>query len=136
MFWISEERLAERERKRQERVRRLGQKLHEWATLDRCVDLSVDILLLVLEVITSPILILVRILRWFLNLWFVNKIKAGARWIAHWFERKREYRLKHGHGIFRTYWWLILLSPLIISVIGTSILLYTEFLACWRDPMC
>jgi len=111
-------------------------RLREWATLDRCVDLTVDILLLILEVITSPILILVRLLRWFLNLWFVNKFKAGARWIAHWFERKRAYRLKHGHGIFRTYWWLILLSPLIISAIGTSILFYTEFLACWRDPMC
>ena len=42
MFWLSEERLAERERKRQERVRRLGQKLREWCNLDNIVDASVD----------------------------------------------------------------------------------------------
>ena len=46
--------------------------------------------------------------------WFTDKIKAGVRWIAHWFERKRAYRLEHGHGIWRTYWVLILLSPIIL----------------------
>ena len=44
----------------------------------------------------------------------MGKIKACVRWIAHWFERKREQRLAKGHGIFRTYWLLILLSPFII----------------------
>ena len=44
----------------------------------------------------------------------VGGIKSFIKKIAYWFAKKRAYRLEHGHGIFRTYWWLILLSPIIL----------------------
>lgn len=90
------------------------QKVKQWCTIDHIVDLCVDLFLIIWDVITSPVLIVMRILRHFVGEWFIEKIKAGVRWVAHWFERKREYRLKHGHSIWRTYWLLILLSPIII----------------------
>ncbi len=90
------------------------ERLKKWVTLDRCVDLAVDVLLIIWDVLTSPILILVRILRWFIGGWLQTKIKKLARWIAHWFERKRAYRKQHGYGIFKTYWFLIIPSPLIL----------------------
>ena len=37
--------------------------------------------------------------------------------IAHWFAPKREYLKAHGHGIFRTYWWLITTLPLILLIL-------------------
>ena len=89
-------------------------RLKKWFTIDHVVDLAVDILLMIWDVITSPVLIVVRILRHFIGEWFTGKIKAGIRWIAHWFERKREYRLANRQGIFRTYWWLIILSPIVL----------------------
>jgi hypothetical protein len=89
-------------------------RLKKWVTLDRCVDLAVDVLLIIWDVLTSPILILVRLLRWFIGGWLQTKIKKLARWIAHWFERKRAYRKQHGYGIFKTYWFLIIPSPLIL----------------------
>jgi len=92
----------------------IKQRIKKWCTIDHIVDLSVDIFLIIWDVITSPVLIVMRILRHFIGEWFIDKIKAGVRWIAHWFERKRAYRLEHGHGIWRTYWWLILLSPIIL----------------------
>ena len=92
----------------------IKQRIRKWCTIDHVVDLSVDLFLIIWDVITSPVLIVMRILRHFIGEWFVDKIKAGVRWIAHWFERKRAYRLEHGIGIFRTYWWLILLSPIIL----------------------
>ena len=89
-------------------------RLKKWCTIDHIVDLCVDLFLIIWDVITSPVLIVMRILRHFIGEWFIDKIKAGVRWIAHWFESKRAYRLEHGIGIFRTYWWLILLSPIIL----------------------
>ena len=96
----------------------MWKRIKKWCTIDHIVDLSVDILLMVWDVITSPVLIVARILRHFIGAWFTDKIKAGVRWIAHWFERKRAYRLEHGIGIFRTYWWLIILSPILLIGIG------------------
>ena len=90
------------------------QRFKEWWTIDHVVDLCIDALLLLWEVVTSPILIVVRIARHFIGDWFVGGLKRITRAIVHWFARKREYRKTHGHGIFRTYWWLILLSPFIL----------------------
>ena len=114
----------------------IRQRFQQWITLDRATDLTVDIFLIIFDVLTHPILIVVRILRWFMNLWFVDRLKRMARWVAHWFERKRAYRLKHGHGIWRTYWWLILLSPIIISVVAAPFWFWVEFRSCWQDPLC
>ena len=97
-------------------------RIKKWFTIDHVVDLCVDLFLILYDVITSPILIVMRVLRHFVGTWFTDKIKAGVRWIAHWFEHKRAYRLEHGHGIWRTYWRLILLSPMLIFLIGTLIL--------------
>ena len=102
----------------------MWQRFKKWWTIDHVVDLAVDIALMIWDVISSPVLIVVRILRHFIGEWFTDKIKAGVRWVAHWFERKRAYRLEHGHGIFRTYWWLIILSPFVIVgvILGIAVL--------------
>ena len=89
-------------------------RIRKWITIDNCVDLAVDVILIIWEVVTSPVLIVMRLIRHFIGEWFTEKIKACIRWIAHWFARKREARLEKGHGIFRTYWYLILPSPFVI----------------------
>jgi hypothetical protein len=89
-------------------------RLKKWITIDNCVDLIVDIFLIIWEVVTSPVLIVMRLIRHFIGEWFTEKIKACVRWIVHWFARKRAVRLEKGHGIFRTYWYLILPSPFVI----------------------
>jgi Sec-independent protein secretion pathway component TatC len=69
------------------------------------------------DVITSPILITIRIIRHFIGDWFVGGLKRIIKSVVHWFAHKREYRLEHGHGIFRTYWYLILTSPIIFFIL-------------------
>ena len=86
----------------------IKERIKKWCTIDHIVDLSVDIFLMIWDVITSPVLIVVRVIRHFIGEWFTDKIKAGVRWIAHWFERKRAWN-RLG---WRTYWLLILLSLL------------------------
>ena len=63
-------------------------------TADNMVDLSVDVFLIVFDVLSSPILIVMRVVHWFLD--------------------NRKIRLERGQNIFRYYWWLWLLSPFIV----------------------
>lgn len=108
-----------------ERLRNRWQRFKAWWTIDHVVDLCVDALLLIWEVIASPILIVVRIIRHFIGDWFVGGLKRIVKGVAHWFARKREYRKAHGHGIFRTYWWLMLLSPFIFLLLFIFIAIIT-----------
>ena len=71
---------------------KLRNKIKELWNIDSFIDVTVDLLLLIFDVITSPILIFVRLIRHFFNKWIRNSIKAVLKAIAHWFERKREYR--------------------------------------------
>ena len=93
------------------------QRFKEWWTIDHVVDGVVDIALLLFDVITSPILITIRIIRRFIGDWVVGGIKRFVKAIAYWFAKKRAYRKEHGHGIFRTYWYLILSSPIIFFIL-------------------
>ena len=93
------------------------QRFKEWWTIDHVVDICVDALLLIWEVVSSPILIVVRIIRHFIGDWFVGGLKNLIKKIVSWFANKREYRKAHGHGIFRTYWYLILTSPIIFFIL-------------------
>ena len=88
MFFLSEEQLAERERKRQERVRRLGQKLRNWCNVDNIIDASVDLFLILFDVLSSPILIVMRLARWFIGNYLLGGVKNKIKKVAHWTEGK------------------------------------------------
>ena len=93
-------------------------------TADNIVDLSVDCFLLFFEVLSSPILIVMRAVRWVINKYLVDKLKSVVKRIVHWFMDHRVKRLKKGQNVFRYYWWLWLLSPIIIIllVIGFALI--------------
>ena len=83
-------------------------------TADNMVDLSVDIFLIVFDVLSSPILIVMRVVRWILAKFVNNHVKSFIKRIVHWFLDNRKIRLERGQNIFRYYWWLWLLSPIIV----------------------
>ena len=83
-------------------------------TADNMVDLSVDIFLIVFDVLSSPILIVMRVVRWILAKFINEHVKNFIKRIVHWFLDNRKIRLERGQNIFRYYWWLWLLSPFII----------------------
>jgi hypothetical protein len=83
-------------------------------TADNIVDLSVDCFLLFFEVLSSPILIVMRAVRWFINKFLVDKLKNVVKRIVHWFMDNRVKRLAKGQNVLRYYWWLWLLSPIIL----------------------
>ena len=83
-------------------------------TADNIVDFSVDMFLILFDVLSSPILIVMRLVRWFINKFFAQHIKNFFKRIVHWFMDNRVKRLAKGQNIFRYYWYLWLLSPVIL----------------------
>jgi hypothetical protein len=103
----------------------LRERWRKACTADNIVDLSVDCFLLFFEVLSSPILIVMRAVRWFINKFFVDRIKALVKRIVHWFMDNRVKRLEKGQNVFRYYWWLWLLSPIIlVSLMFSFALIY------------
>ena len=92
----------------------LRERWRKACTADNIVDLSVDCFLLFFEVLSSPILIVMRAVRWFINKFLVDKLKSVVKKIVHWFMDNRVKRLAKGQNVFRYYWWLWLLSPIIL----------------------
>ena len=84
----------------------LRERWRKACTADNIVDLSVDCFLLFFEVLSSPILIVMRAVRWFINKYLVDKLKSVVKRIVHWFIDNRMKRLAKGQNIFRYYWWL------------------------------
>ena len=105
----------------------LRERWRKACTADIIVDLSVDCFLLFFEVLSSPILIVMRAVRWFINKFLVDKLKSVVKRIVHWFIDNRMKRLAKGQNIFRYYWWLWLLSPIILIVLVFSIVLIYGF---------
>ncbi len=88
MFWMSEEKLALKERKRQERVHRLGKKLRNWCNIDNIVDASVDLFLILFDVLSSPILIVMRLVRYIVGKYLLGGVRNKIKKIVHWTEGK------------------------------------------------
>ena len=95
----------------------LRERWRKACTADNIVDLSVDCFLLFFEVLSSPILIVMRAVRWFINKFLVDKLKNVVKRIVHWFMDNRVKRLAKGQNVFRYYWWLWLLSPIILVIL-------------------
>ena len=60
-------------------------RLKSWNTIDHWIDLIVDIGLIIFDVLTSPILIMVRILRNTINRFIKGYLKSFLKWITHKF---------------------------------------------------
>ena len=66
-------------------TKRKYKQFKEWNTVDHWIDLIVDIGLIAFDVLSSPILILVRFFRYFMNKWVNGHIKTFLKWIVHQF---------------------------------------------------
>ena len=92
----------------------IRQRWRKAMTADNIVDASVDIFLIVFDVLSSPILIVMRVIRWLLAKFVNQHVKNFIKRIVHWFIDNRKIRLSRGQNIFRYYWYLWLLSPVIL----------------------
>ncbi len=59
----------------------MKERLKRIITSDNIIDMSVDILLIIFDVLASPILIVVRIVRYGFNKFIRGYVIRGIRWI-------------------------------------------------------
>ena len=102
-------------------------------TADNIVDFSVDVFLIVFDVLSSPILIVMRVIRWLLAKFVNQHVKNFIKRIVHWFIDNRKIRLEKGQNIFRYYWYLWLLSPFILIGLLLVIAITTGILEGWKE---
>ena len=62
---------------------RIKEKWSKLCTTDNIIDLSVDAFILLADVLTSPILIVVRLFKHILNIYFIERIKRAIKWFVH-----------------------------------------------------
>jgi hypothetical protein len=76
------------ERKRQERVKRLKERVSKWFNVDNIIDGTVDLFLILFDVLSSPILIVMRLARYFIGKYMLGGVKNKLKKVAHWTDGK------------------------------------------------
>lgn len=89
------------ERKRKERVKRLQERARKWFNVDNLIDATVDLFLILFDVLASPILIVMRLTRYFIGKYMLGGVKNKIKKIAHWTEDK--------HIIIKILVWILLI---------------------------
>ena len=71
--------------KRQARMR---EKLRKWFNIDNILDATVDLFLILFDVLSSPILIVMRLARFVIGNYLLGGVKTKIKKVAHWTEGK------------------------------------------------
>jgi len=61
----------------------IKKRFKELWNVDSLIDLFVDAFLLLIDVISSPVLIVIRLIRHFFDKWIKTTIKRFLKWFAH-----------------------------------------------------
>ena len=69
---------------------RTQQGIKRYFNLDNIVDTGVDVALVVFDVLSSPILIVMRVIRWFLNEFVLGHVKRFIKFILRLFIRAKK----------------------------------------------
>ena len=66
----------------------MKEKLRKWFNIDNIIDASVDLFLILFDVLSSPILIVMRLARWIVGNYLIEGVKNKIKRVAHWLEGK------------------------------------------------
>ena len=62
---------------------RIKVRYNKLCTTDNVIDITVDAIILLADVLTSPILIVVRLIKHIVNVYFIDRIKRAIKWVVH-----------------------------------------------------
>ena len=66
----------------------MWQRFRRWLNIDHIVDLCVDLFLILFDVLSSPILIVMRLLRWIVGSYLLDGVKHKIKRVFHWASKK------------------------------------------------
>ena len=90
------------------------EKLRKWLNIDHIVDLAVDLFLILFDVLSSPILIVMRLLRWIVGNFLLDGLKNKIKMFVHWTIGK--------HPLIQIWMWTIMVC--VVGVILTFMWLF------------
>ena len=62
----------------------MWQRFRKWLNIDHIVDLAVDLFLILFDVLSSPILIVMRLLRWIVGKFMLDGLKNKIKRLINW----------------------------------------------------
>lgn len=66
----------------------MREKLRKWFNVDNIIDVTVDLFLILFDVLSSPILIVMRLARFIIGNYLLGGVKTKIKKVAHWTEGK------------------------------------------------
>ena len=66
----------------------MWKRFRKWLNIDHIVDLSVDLFLILFDVLSSPILIVMRMLRYVVGKYLMDGVKNRIKQLLHWLKNK------------------------------------------------
>ena len=66
----------------------MWKRFRKWLNIDHIVDLSVDLFLILFDVLSSPILIVMRLLRYVVGKYLMDGVKNKIKKLLHWLQTK------------------------------------------------
>ena len=66
----------------------MWKRFRKWLNIDHIVDVSVDLFLILFDVISSPILIVMRLLRYVVGKYLMDGVKNKIKKLLHWLKNK------------------------------------------------
>ena len=84
----------------------MKERLRKWFNVDNIIDASVDLFLILFDVLSSPILIVMRLARFVIGNYLLGGVKNKIKRVAHWVEDK--------HIIVKIIVWLLIVCVGII----------------------
>ena len=109
------------ERKRKERVERLRKRFRNWFNIDNVVDASVDLFLILFDVLSSPILIVMRLVRYVIGTYLLGGVKNKIKKVGHWVEDK--------HIVIKIIVWILII--IVFGIILTFMWLFGTAFGEW-----
>ena len=66
----------------------MWKRFRKWLNIDHIVDVSVDLFLILFDVLSSPILIVMRLLRYVVGKYLMDGVKNKIKKLLHWLKYK------------------------------------------------
>ena len=87
----------------------MWQRFRKWLNIDHVVDLAVDLFLILFDVLSSPILIVMRLLRWIVSKFMLDGLKNKIKRLVHWTTGK--------HPLLQIWVWTITICVVAVILI-------------------
>ena len=66
----------------------MREKLRKWFNIDNIIDATIDLFLILFDVLSSPILIVMRLARFVIGNYLLGGVKTKIKKVAHWTKGK------------------------------------------------